>query len=308
MTQELDVLGQLRAGARYLDIRPVISNADFYTGHYSKTDQAGWQGSAGQSINEVIDNINDFTASNSELVILYLSHSANTDTEWSPFDASVPFPHRCLLFETPVVIRPCRFWHRLIGIQDDEWNSCLYRFYNNLNNLWAVDTADALTSISLSTFISNGAAVVIVVDERDKSYLDSKAFTGRGFFPKSAFPKSDSYANNDNLDKVREDQYTKLSNFNANPGQDQVFILDWTITVSLLLPSNSSHSCQIIRGSSLQCETAETSGLGRDSSYKANLPGTKDVWGQQYQSARSHHGQGEHFEQSPCRVRWERAV
>ena len=104
MTQELDVLGQLRAGARYLDIWPVISHADYYTGHYTKTDQAGWQGSAGQSIDEVIDNVNDFTASNSELIILYLSHSANTDTDYSPFEASLSPLNGFFFVQNPVFV------------------------------------------------------------------------------------------------------------------------------------------------------------------------------------------------------------
>jgi len=199
MTQESDILGQLNAGARYLDIRPVYVESDYYTGHYSKVDD-DWAGSAGQSIAEVIDDINDFTSSNSELVIVYLSHTIDLSNGGDPFD-------------------------------DDTWNEVLLQFYNGLTSLWAVDSTDALTTISISTFISGGAAVVIVVDERDKDYLDSKGFTGYGFFPKSAFPKYDSYANSDNLDKIREDQYSKLQDFGDSHDQDQIFLLSWTASL-----------------------------------------------------------------------------
>lgn len=200
-TQTLDILGQLIAGSRYLDVRPVLISSQFYTGHYSNTGSfADWQGSAGQSIDEVIADINEFTAVYSELVILYLSHSVNTDAGYVPFE-------------------------------DDEWNSVLYRFYTGINNLWAVDTSIALTKIPLSDFISDGPAVVIVVDERDKSFLDERFYTGRGFFPKEAFPKSGSYADTDNLDTLRENQYDKLQEYINSDYGDALFELSWTITL-----------------------------------------------------------------------------
>ena len=100
MTQESDILGQLNAGARYFDIRPVWVESDYYTGHYSKLGD-NWAGSAGQSIAEVIDDINTFTSSNSELVILYLSHTIDFSNNGVPFD-------------------------------DDTWNNVLVQFYNGL--------------------------------------------------------------------------------------------------------------------------------------------------------------------------------
>ncbi|KAJ9615453.1 hypothetical protein H2200_001528 [Cladophialophora chaetospira] len=199
-TQESDILGQLNAGARYLDIRPVYVKSDYYTGHYSKVD-GDWRGSAGQSIKEAISDIRTFTSSNAELVIVYLSHTLDLSNDGDPFD-------------------------------DDAWNEVLVRFRNGLKSaLWAVDTTDALTTIPISKFISCGPAVVIVVDERDKAYLDSKHFTGRGFFPRSAFPKYDSYANSDNLDKIREDQYSKLQDFGKTHDKDQIFLLSWTASL-----------------------------------------------------------------------------
>ena len=199
MTQELDVLDQLKAGARYLDTRPTYVESDYYTGHYSKIGE-DWAGSAGQSIAEVIDNINDFTASNSELVIVYLSHTIDMSYGGDPFD-------------------------------DDSWDEVLGLFNNGLSSLWAVDTTDTLTTIPISKFISSGAAVVIIVDERNKDFLDSKDYTGRGFFPKSAFPKYDNYADKDDLNLVREDQYKKLQDFGDSPGQDQVFLLSWVASL-----------------------------------------------------------------------------
>lgn len=200
MTQETNILEQLNAGARYLDIRPVISHASYYTGHYTKTDSFGWQGSAGESIDEMIAEVNEFTSSNAELVILHLSHTANTDTDYSPFD-------------------------------EKEWESLLYKLYKNLNHLYRADSDAVLTRIPLKTFISSGPAVVVVVDELSKSFLDSKGYTGRGFFYKTAFPLRGTNADDDRLDVIRRDQYNKLQNFNANKQADEIFLVSWTITM-----------------------------------------------------------------------------
>jgi hypothetical protein len=57
LTQDLNVREQLEYGSRFLDIRPVISDGQFTTGHYSEV--AGlWHGGNGQTIAEIIDNIN----------------------------------------------------------------------------------------------------------------------------------------------------------------------------------------------------------------------------------------------------------
>ncbi|RVX66874.1 hypothetical protein B0A52_09604 [Exophiala mesophila] len=200
MTQETNILEQLKAGARYLDIRPVISHADYYTGHYTKTDDFGWQGSAGESIDEIIDEINEFTKSNAELIILHLTHSANTDTDYSPFD-------------------------------EGEWESLLYKLYSNLNYLYEADSDAVLTRITLETFISSGPAVVVVVDEASKSFLFDKGYTTRGFFDKTAFPLRGSNANDDRLDVIRRDQYNKLQSFNQNRQDDEIFVLSWIITM-----------------------------------------------------------------------------
>ena len=79
-TQTQGILGQLQRGARYFDIRPVISDGKFVTGHYSYLDKLGsTQGCNGQSIAGIISDINSFTSGAAELVILSLSSDMNTD-------------------------------------------------------------------------------------------------------------------------------------------------------------------------------------------------------------------------------------
>lgn len=58
VNQVFDVYHQLKAGARFFDIRPVISGGQFFTGHYSPNDLLGWLGGNGQSLAEIIDQIN----------------------------------------------------------------------------------------------------------------------------------------------------------------------------------------------------------------------------------------------------------
>jgi hypothetical protein len=56
-TQYLDMYNQLIYGSRYFDLRPVISNGKWTSGHYSKLDQI-WVGGNGQSIADIISAIN----------------------------------------------------------------------------------------------------------------------------------------------------------------------------------------------------------------------------------------------------------
>lgn len=81
LCQAVSVLGQLYAGSRYLDIRPVICGEanEFFAGHYANTGSASWQGWSGQSIKDIINDINAFTALCHELVIINLSHDFNTN-------------------------------------------------------------------------------------------------------------------------------------------------------------------------------------------------------------------------------------
>ncbi|KIX10294.1 uncharacterized protein Z518_01376 [Rhinocladiella mackenziei CBS 650.93] len=55
----------MSVGTHYFDIRPVISSANNYPGHY-------------------IDNVNEFTSSNNEHIALYLPNIKNTDEGYSP--------------------------------------------------------------------------------------------------------------------------------------------------------------------------------------------------------------------------------
>jgi hypothetical protein len=79
-TQTQGILGQLQRGARVFDIRPVISDGTFVTGHYGYvTALQDTQGCNGQSIADIITDINSFTSVAAELIILGLGGDMNTD-------------------------------------------------------------------------------------------------------------------------------------------------------------------------------------------------------------------------------------
>ena len=79
-TQTQGILGQLTQGARYFDIRPVISDGIFVTGHYGYVPAVkAVEGCNGQSIAGIISDINSFTSDRAELIILSLGGDWNTD-------------------------------------------------------------------------------------------------------------------------------------------------------------------------------------------------------------------------------------
>lgn len=93
VTQSLDVFGQLEWGTRRFDIRPTLISTsrsgpsrDWACGHYidTKIKFIRWQGASGQTIEQVIDDINRFTTVNPELVILKISHLHRliVDSSW----------------------------------------------------------------------------------------------------------------------------------------------------------------------------------------------------------------------------------
>ncbi len=240
LTQRVGIHGQLLAGARYFDIRPVISGGVYFTGHYSMitVDQqtqlkaaiaagtvlgslAGaalgylvgksvsaligdvdtWQGANGQSIDSIIDDINSFTSSYNELVILNFSHDYNTD---------VGNDHYTMFTQ-------------------DEWNE-LFRILSRINNLYVAPSGTTdLTTLRLSSYIGNEKpAVVLVIDPSDRN-ITLGNYKGKGFYPSADFPVYNEYAGTNDLNKMSIDQLTKMKEKKTSP-ESIYFLLSWTLT------------------------------------------------------------------------------
>ncbi len=201
LTQCVDILGQLKLGARYFDVRPVIAGGEYLTGHYSSVDQLGgsWQGSNGQSVKSIIDDVNTFTENFKELVVLYLDGEKNTDVG--------------------------NYSYR--GFNQDEWNTLLQILAGGLNHLHVnADAAVDLTTLPFKSFIGSGEAAVVVVLPDS---VELGAFDGKGFYRQKRFPVYNEYANSNNLDTMASDQLTKMA---AQRQKEELsfFVLSWTLT------------------------------------------------------------------------------
>lgn len=57
--QYLNFGDQLKYGSRYFDLRPVLSNGKFVSGHYSEVDGV-WLGGNGEAISDIVNQINQY--------------------------------------------------------------------------------------------------------------------------------------------------------------------------------------------------------------------------------------------------------
>lgn len=198
-TQTLDLAGQLAAGARYFDIRPVISKGAFCAGHYSFVDPIkSFQGANGQLVSAMIDQINAFTKDNKELVVLNLSHDLNTDlpnASFRPFDQS----------------------------EYDRLFKDLLRLENRFIAPGDPTTVD-LTTLKLNDFIGGGKAAVVLVVEPNAINLGD--FAKQGFYKYAQFNAFNSFANKADANAMIEDQLSKLNQ--QRPAN--YFLLSWTAT------------------------------------------------------------------------------
>ncbi len=192
------VLDQLKLGVRYFDIRPALHNGKYATNHYTKIESKGvvsWQGAIGQSMESIIDDLNSFTEKTSELIIINLSHSLNTDLEQSS----------------------------IRKFTSDKWMELMHKL-QRINNLYQIpfDSSIDLANIPLNEFLLSGSAVVLIMDE-----LDSLGeFEGKGFFLKDNLNVYDKYANSNDVLVMAGDQLGKLE----KESSERYFLLSWTLT------------------------------------------------------------------------------
>ena len=213
-TQRLDIAGQLAAGARYFDIRPVISSGVFRAGHYSLISLIqgvqSYQGANGQLISDMIDQINAFTNDNKELIVLNLSHDFNTDLGNESYRA-------------------------FNQAEYDRLFNDLLRLQNRFVAPGDPNTVD-LTTLKLNDFIGGGNAAVVLIVE--PASINLRDFATQGFYKYAQFNAFNSFANNDDANVMIEDQLNKLNQ--QRPAN--YFLLSWTVT---------QQSAQVIVGPSI---------------------------------------------------------
>lgn len=202
-SQYLDVAGQLVIGSRYFDLRPVISNGQWVSGHYSEIEGLGWVGGNGQSIADIIKQINDFTAKYHELIIINISHTYDSDNDWK-------------------------------DLTQDQWNQ-LFETLKGINNRFTVTNpgkTDYSNSV-LGDFITDRASVFVL--SQLPGGISLGGYADMGFFNQDNFPFFDSYSDSNDAGDMKADQLQKVKdnrNLVADPAQrkDKFHILSWTLT------------------------------------------------------------------------------
>lgn len=198
ITQLAGIDQQLALGSRYFDIRPAIIDDQYYTGHYSHIAVLGWQGGSGQTIDQIIQQINNFTTENKELIILNLSHGYNGDAGFRHFNQS-------------------------------EWDTLLQKL-TSINDLFFVNDTSAvdISTYTLNEFIGGGnASVVVVFSPGDSATLGP--YANRGFFYNSQFDVYNNYTNTNDLQTMETDQINKLHQQRSSPSSP-LFLLSWTLS------------------------------------------------------------------------------
>jgi hypothetical protein len=203
LTQTEPIRKQLECGARYFDIRPVISAGKYYTGHYGHVMNTTWQGSNGQSIESIVNEVNDFTAKHKEIVILNLCNTLNTDVgnnSYRPFTQTE--------------------WDKLF----EQLSKLQYLF------MWDDITENSdLTTLRVDEFISNSSSVLLIVDEEN---VQLGKYSGKGFFQQKNFRVYNKYSNSNSVENMSADQLQKMRAFNRKSTDFSCFLLSWTLTQS----------------------------------------------------------------------------
>ncbi|ETN46071.1 uncharacterized protein HMPREF1541_00255 [Cyphellophora europaea CBS 101466] len=236
LCQNTDLLGQLSAGFRYFDIRPVIASGSFATGHYSSVSADGigidlpplpsglpdfisnpidditdgsFQGGNGQSIASIISQINDFLANNWELVIINLSHTMDTD-------------------------------HDYVRLSQDQLEDLFEQLLGLKHRFIAPQDVTDLTALPLEDFIKDGPAVLIILDNAQAGEdMKPAAFADQGFYTDAHFPVYNQFANTDNVDDMSRDQLKKMNDEAPQKNDGGLFLLSWTLTTPLDIRASS---------------------------------------------------------------------
>lgn len=199
LTQTRDIAGQLDCGSRFFDLRPVLGDGTYKTGHYSKV-ALNWQGANGQSIAEIVGQVNAHLDAHPELVILYSQGSRNThvgNTQYRPFN-------------------------------DDEWRGYFEALKGLRHRLLNSEGGD-LTTRPINDFIGKGRGCVLVF-VRDAPAEVLAEYRAQGIFGIDSMPVYDSYADSDSAERMIADQLGKLARERTSPDA-KMFVLSWTLTL-----------------------------------------------------------------------------
>jgi hypothetical protein len=80
LTQTYGIGDQLLLGVRWFDLRPMWLDDKWVIAHAGAAGALGWQGASGPHLREVIKEVNEFTSSHAELIVLRVTHITEAKT------------------------------------------------------------------------------------------------------------------------------------------------------------------------------------------------------------------------------------
>ncbi|MBI6547777.1 hypothetical protein [Xenorhabdus lircayensis] len=201
LTQSNNILGQLKLGIRYFDIRPVLSDGIFFTGHYK--DLGVWEGSNGESLDSIIYEINTFTKTHNELIIIRLDHSLCLDVG---------------------------ILERYRSFKESEWLNLFYTL-TGIDHLYYHNGTCNISDVTLNTLTDNGthSAVLLFVETEDTN-VTLQEYNNNGFFYLSELNMYHKYSNTSSILKLSSDQIKKMNDY----APTHYFELLWTLTQNVI--------------------------------------------------------------------------
>lgn len=192
-TQTATVLQQLQYGARWFDIRPFLRDGKWFTGHFSSStpNDSHFVGGAGRSIDDIVQDINNFASQNpGEFIVLELTHEII-------HDKSKPIEH-----------------HWNISFSDSNWLD-LYDKLAGINQLWTPSNdifnslPSDLTSVPMSTFIQPGSKSAVIIRIPDNAPA-AKGDKAKAFIHENRLVWTGSYSDTNDPAYLERDQLAKL--------------------------------------------------------------------------------------------------
>lgn len=153
-------------------------------------------------IDDIISQVNAFTATNPELIVLNLSHDLDTDASGSQYTS----------------------------LSQDQYNSLLMKL-TALNNLYIPydPTNVDLTTLPLEKFIGEGRAAVVVICDPGTATVTLGKYNSKGFYKVGQLNPVNLYSNLNDVNAMASDQLGKLEQYRESP-DSQMFLLSWTLT------------------------------------------------------------------------------
>jgi hypothetical protein len=215
-TQSLNQYNQLKVGVRYFDMRIVSVNwGDFWSAHVNTEDAAAPVGATGESLDDIIKDINQFTSENpGEVIVWYIRYMTDLDDKkTSSMDQ--------------------RYWDLPMA---EKFYTKLEQVHNRCLGLASGDTT--LDSRVTKDFLdaNNGkGCVLILTNGKLKEGLPVDRVASGIYHGPTYFHRDDYWAQEQYTKQNADKQIVRLESHGRDKGSsDDYFIMQWQCTPSAL--------------------------------------------------------------------------